>query len=146
MPDLPDSETALHTRCVRGLIAASLQGAAIPAPGLADRAAGLAIRDEVLRQRLAGGERRLGLRLADGLTGILTDAVQCVGEMVVPAGRLLAPRARPARAFRLARAATAEMKPADLPPTLGAVALAIDIADTRLAGAPSEADRIADNA
>jgi 2-keto-4-pentenoate hydratase len=58
----------------------------------------------------------------------------------------VAPRARPALAFRLARAVTEEMGAADLPPTLGAVALAIDLGDSRFSGAPNEAERIADNA
>jgi 2-keto-4-pentenoate hydratase len=151
MPDLPETDrsaqdAALHTRCVRGLIAAVLQGAPLPAPGLADPEMGRAVRDQVLAQRLAAGERRIGFRSAAALAGILTDAMQFAAELVVPAGRLVAPRARPALAFRLARAVTEEMDAADLPPTLGAVALAIDIGDSRFSGAPNAAERIADNA
>jgi 2-keto-4-pentenoate hydratase len=151
MPDRPEidrsaEEAAARARCVRGLIAAALQGTAMPAPGLADAEAGCAVRDQLLQHRLAGGERRIGYRLADGLVGIVTDAMQFAAELVVPADRLITPLARPALAFRLARTVTPEMAAADLPPTLGAVALAIDIGDSRIAGAAGEPDRIADNA
>jgi 2-keto-4-pentenoate hydratase len=151
MPDRAESDraaeaAALRSRCVTGLIAAALQGTAMPAPGLADPDAARAVRDQLLSHRLAAGDRRLGYRLADGLVGILTDTMQFAAELVVPADRLIAPRARPALAFRLARTVTPETEAADLPPALGAVALAIDIGDSRIAGAASEADRIADNA
>jgi 2-keto-4-pentenoate hydratase len=150
MPDLPETdksadEAALRNRCVKGLIAAALQGSPMPAPGLGDPQAGRAVRDQVLTHRLAAGERRIGYRLADGLIGILTDAMQFAAELVVPSDRLIAPHARPALAFRLARSVTPEMEPADMPAALGAVALAIDIGDSRLAGVPGEADRLADN-
>ena len=148
MPDRPETdsaEAAARAKSVAALIQASESGRAAAPPNLSDAQAARAVREQVLARRLAAGERRIGYRFADGSYGIITDTMRFATEMVVRGDRLIAPHARPALAFRLARAVTGEMSPADLPPTLGAVALAIDIGDSRIEGAASEADRLADN-
>jgi len=152
MPDATDNRSASSASpdpngggVAQALISAASRRTPMPAPGLSDPATARLIRDQVVAHLLGQGAQRLGYRLADGVVGILTDAMQFTGELVVPGDRLIAAAARPALAFRLARAVASDTPAADLPATLGAVALAIDLGDSRIDGATSEADRIADN-
>jgi 2-keto-4-pentenoate hydratase len=153
MPDSPDpsrsgaDQSASATLATR-LVTAQRDRAPIAAPGLADMAAARAIRDQVIAQAIAEGDHRLGFRTAAGVDGLLTGAMQFTADLVLPGDRLIAGEARPALAFRVARAIEPDTPAAEMPPALGAIALAIDIADHRYdqggAGATA-ADRLADN-
>lgn len=106
-----------------------------PPPALtADEAA--RIQAALLERRCARGERLVGHRIvtaADGtpVHGCLTDRLQVADGAVLDVGSLITPRARAALAFRIVRAIPADADEAEIDPSIGAVAPALDVAAPR---------------
>lgn len=111
---------------------------------------GYRVQADLLAQRLARGEQAIGLRVVptarEILHGRLTDAQQVEDGAVLTLAPLIAPRVRPALAFRIARAIAPGAPRDAVDPALGAVAPAIDVADARWRGDRAAAAVIADNA
>jgi 2-oxo-3-hexenedioate decarboxylase len=144
-----------------GRMAAGLLDAADSGAGLApltarwpelDPDTGYAIQDEMLRLRIARGERLIGIKLGQPgvtapLTGWLTDAMLRPAGAPVPRDGLIRPHAQPQIVFQAGSAlAGPGVTAAAALAAVTAVRCGIEVTDSRLAGSGALADAIADNA
>ncbi len=128
-------------------------------PGL-DLATAYAVQDEMLRLRIARGERLVGVKLQDGfrgvvpgqrsvatLTGWLTDAMALPAGAAVPRGRLIHPRAEPEIVFVMSsRLAGPGVTAATALAAVGLVYCGMEIIDSRYRDLRfTVADVVADN-